>query len=89
MGVAWANELQKALRAENRRAAGGWPGTMREASFHFRKLTGAWELMGGAGLSPVQSEQLTRALYGSAKETWHAQSEPEEVDLDAESQVRC
>lgn len=86
MGVAWANELQEALRAENRRAAGGWPGTMREASFRARRLAGAWDLMGRSSLNQQQSEQLTRTLYFSAKDTWRSQSEREERDADAESQ---
>jgi hypothetical protein len=88
MGVAWANELQKALRAENRRAAGGWPGTMREASFRVRPLTGTWNVVGCSSLNQEQSEQLTRTLYFSAKDTWRSQSEREERDVDAESQAR-
>lgn len=87
LGAAWAIELQAALRAENRRAAGGWPGTMREASVRIRRLTGTADLMGRVSLNQQVSEQLTRALYSSAKATWCCHSEPEERDADVESQA--
>jgi hypothetical protein len=82
MGVAWAYELQAALRADNRRAAGGWPGTMREASFRVRSLVWGWHLVEGTSLNEQQSQHLARALYLSAKATWHCHSEREEPDRD-------
>jgi hypothetical protein len=84
LGVAWATELQRTLRAENRRVAGGWPGTIREANFRARFLVNQWTLA-GAIVNQQQRDSLAKTIYASAKATWHSQSEPEEPDLDVES----
>jgi hypothetical protein len=89
MGVAWAYELQAALRADNRRPAGGWPGTMREASFRVRALTWTWQVSDGESLNEQQRAQIARALYVSAKATWHCHSEREEPDRDVVPQKHC
>lgn len=89
MGVAWANELQAMLRADNRRAAGGWPGTMREASFRVRALTWSAHSVDETSLNEEQSHQLARALYVSAKTTWHCHAEREEPEHDAIPQKHC
>lgn len=81
LGARWALEVRRALRLEKRRAAGGWPGTKREA--HARAT---WLL------ATLQSEQVERsfntaavtnlatAVYASAKSTWLANAEEEDED---------
>ena len=85
LGVAWATELQRTLRAENRRAAGGWPGTLREANSRARFLISKWQVAGSVILNQQQSGELAKTVYASAKATWLSQSEPEEPDVDVES----
>lgn len=81
LGTRWALEVRRTLRLEKRRAAGGWPGTKREA--HARA---AWLL---ASLQPERLEgsfntttvtNLATTVYASAKSTWLANAEEEDED---------
>lgn len=81
LGARWALEVRRTLRLEKRRAAGGWPGTKREAQARATWL-----------LATRQSEHLERsfhaatvtdvakAVYASARSTWLANAEEEDDD---------
>jgi hypothetical protein len=78
-GVQWAQDVQRALRLENRRAAGGWPGTMREARTRASHLLAT---LRADGVIATQEETTTlaKAVYASARSTWRANAESEDRD---------
>jgi hypothetical protein len=86
VGSAWAHELRGSLKRENRRASGGWPGTVSEARARARILLLPWLSTRGAVLATQeQVASLTSALYASARATWRDHCEPEEHIENVES----
>lgn len=79
-GVQWAHDVQRALRLENRRPAGGWPGTMREARSRAAHLLST---LRADGVIATQEETTTlaKAVYASARSTWRANAEAEDRDI--------
>ncbi|MEM6960134.1 MAG: hypothetical protein AAF355_09695 [Myxococcota bacterium] len=75
-GRAWATDVRTQLHAEERRACGGWPGTLSEAEARaareFRRSSIALEAADRHG--------LVKILYAAAKDHWHDQREPAERD---------
>ena len=85
LGARWASEVQRSLRMEKRRAAGGWPGTMREA-----QARATW-LLATAEAAPRERAfdaatvaELTKVVYSSARSTWLSHAETEEDLCDVE-----
>jgi len=71
-GARWAQSERESLRAEGRRAEGGWPGTLSEARDHARVAMG--EI--GGSLTYEELSWMTRAVYDSARRDWLAASDP-------------
>lgn len=88
LGAAWALEVRRCLRLEKRAAAGGWPGTKREA--HARA---SWLLASRASEHIERSfhttlvTDLAKTVYASAKSTWLANAEEEDDDSIVEQQT--
>lgn len=88
LGAAWAMEVRRGLRLEKRAAAGGWPGTKREA--HARA---SWLLATRSTETAERSFQTTlvtdlaQTVYASAKSTWLANAEEEDDESIVEQQT--
>ncbi len=88
-GEEWARTRIAELRAERRVAAGGWPGTLREA----RAMSRAFVLrpFAAQSLSPPTAEELelaARKAYACARSAWQARAEPEDsVDIPSSVEV--
>jgi hypothetical protein len=85
LGTRWALEIRRSLRLEKRRAAGGWPGTKREA--HARATWLVATLQSGQverSFHTTTVTDLATAVYASAKSTWLANAEEEDEDSDVE-----
>jgi hypothetical protein len=79
VGRMWAAELRAAIVSEKRRAAGGWPGTLREARAHVAVSLLPW--LRNNGQAPVTSEQCegaARLVYASARKVWLENRDTEE-----------
>lgn len=79
VGRIWATELRAAIVKERRRAAGGWPGTLREARTHVAVSLIPW--LRSIGQSTVTSEQCegaARVVYASARKVWLENRDAEE-----------
>lgn len=76
-GQAWAESLRAELVAERRAAAGGWPGTLSEARARVQSVVRAWATANGRRVSSEQLDEVTQALYASARHQWLANCEPE------------
>ncbi len=73
LGRRWARTLVAALRADGRRAAGGWPGTLSEARSR------ADALLGSARFAARNDacEAVARFLYAAARSDWLAHRDAE------------
>lgn len=81
VGRRWAAELRAALINEKRRAAGGWPGTLREARTHVAISLIPWlQSNGQAAVTSEQCEGAARLVYASARKVWLENRESEEDD---------
>jgi hypothetical protein len=73
VGEAWATELVRSLRADDREIIGSWPGTLREAHMRVRiALRSKLEL--------AVIDELARVAYTTARDSWRELSTP---DLEA------
>jgi hypothetical protein len=76
LGHGWADHMREELRREGRSAAGGWPGTMREARTRVERLL--LPALAREHLSETTSDErlaLTRGLYAAARRHWLEQCE--------------
>ncbi|HVJ17954.1 MAG TPA: hypothetical protein VM686_21185, partial [Polyangiaceae bacterium] len=73
-GARWAKSERALLRAEGRRAEGGWPGTLSQARNYVQSAVPKT----GGSLSHDELAWMARAIYESARRDWLAFSEPEE-----------
>ena len=70
IGEAWASELVRSLRSEERDVIGPWPGTMREARF---RVLAQLRMK----LDTQHLDQLARAANLAAKRGWEGVSQPD------------
>jgi hypothetical protein len=81
VGRSWANELRAAIVGEKRRAAGGWPGTLREARTHVAVSLIPWLRNNGqTAVTSQQCEGAARLVYASARKVWLENRDTEEDD---------
>jgi hypothetical protein len=64
VGNAWVEHVERDLRVDRRRVAGGWPGTIREA----RARTYAYFV--NEVLTPDELDLAARTVYGYARHRW-------------------
>jgi hypothetical protein len=73
VGEQWARGRRDELRSSNRRAAGGWPGTVAEARAYARAhLTTELARHRLTDITSAELEVAARATYASARATWLA-----------------
>ena len=78
LGQTWAEECRAELLREGRPAAGGWPGTLREARVRVeRLLLGKLSPRHLAAVTGDEREVAARAAYASARVEWCRRAEPE------------
>jgi hypothetical protein len=78
LGQTWAEERRAELQREGRPAAGGWPGTLREARLRVeRLLLGKLSPRSLAAVTGDEREEAARAAYASARVEWCRRAEPE------------
>jgi len=78
LGQTWAEEWRRDLRREGRPAAGGWPGTLREARARVeRTILIASRCRQMPPLTCVERELAARTTYASARNEWRRHIEPE------------
>lgn len=80
LGARWAHDVQRSLRQENRRAAGGWPGTLREAHSKVAWLLAQSPLTNSVIVAPQFTDELVKTVYASARATWLAHAETQDDD---------
>lgn len=68
IGEAWARELVRTLRSDDREIIGAWPGTLREARMRIRVAL-------RARLELEVLEELARVAYLAARRGWQEVSE--------------
>jgi hypothetical protein len=79
VGRRWAVELRASLVQQQRRAAGGWPGTLREARTHVAVSLLPWLRSNGqAMVTSAQCEGAARVVYASARKVWLENRESED-----------
>jgi hypothetical protein len=79
VGREWAERLRAAIVRDRRRAAGGWPGTLREARTHVAVSLIPWLMQNGQpSVTPLQHEGAARVVYASARKLWLAHRDAEE-----------
>ncbi|KYF69444.1 hypothetical protein [Sorangium cellulosum] len=78
LGQAWAKRWRQDLHREGRPAAGGWPGTLREARTQV-EITLPTEMLHRkmAAITGVERELAARTAYASARNEWRRHLEPE------------
>jgi hypothetical protein len=78
LGQSWADQWRDDLRREGRPAAGGWPGTLREARVRVEHhlLTEVTRRKMSA-VTEAEREVAARKAYASARAQWCRQAEPE------------
>ena len=78
-GEKWTQLWREELRAQGRRAVGGWPGTLSEARAHARCYCAA-ELrrMGWTELTTEELECAARRTYAYARDHWLSRAERED-----------
>jgi len=79
LGRTWAEERRRDLHREGRAAAGGWPGTLREA----RSFVGSALLSNTQGrtrdtITEAERELAVRKMYASARAEWRRHVDPDE-----------
>jgi hypothetical protein len=79
VGRSWVDQCRHDLHLEGRAAAGGWPGTLREARVRMQRYLGD-ELTRHriAGVTDDEREFLARRAYASARSEWFLKVEPDE-----------
>lgn len=78
LGLRWAEQQRQDLHREGRPAAGGWPGTLREARTRVERDI-LPEILRRV-MAPVtieEREQAARTAYASARSEWRRHVEPE------------
>lgn len=70
VGEAWASELVRSLRADDREIIGSWPGTLREARMRIRVAL-------RSDLDLHMLDELARVAYIAARRGWTEVSEPD------------
>jgi hypothetical protein len=81
VGRGWATELRAAIVGEKRRAAGGWPGTLREARAHVAVSLIPWlRSHGMSGVTSRQYEGAARLVYASARKVWLENRDADDED---------
>lgn len=78
LGQTWAARWRQDLQREGRPAAGGWPGTLREARIYVERAL-FLEMKGRkmAAITGEEREIAARAAYASARSDWRRHLEPE------------
>lgn len=78
IGQTWAVGWRRDLHREGRPAAGGWPGTLREARMRVEQ-TLQLEMRGRkmAAITGVERELAARTMYASARNEWRRHVDPE------------
>lgn len=78
LGQSWARRSREALHRDGRAAAGGWPGTVGEATAYVAQalLSDQYRLPTPV-LTPAERELLARAVYASARHEWLRHLDPE------------
>jgi hypothetical protein len=78
VGRLWADQWRHDLQREGRPAAGGWPGTLREArarvEHHLQEELDPRKI---AEVTGAERELLVRRAYASARAEWFLNAEPE------------
>lgn len=78
LGQTWAEGWRQDLHREGRPAAGGWPGTLREARTRVeRALLIAMRGRKMPAITEVERELAARAAYASARNEWRRHVDPE------------
>jgi hypothetical protein len=80
LGLRWAEQQRQDLHREGRPAAGGWPGTLREARTRVER--DILPEMLRRVMTPVtieERERAARTAYASARSEWRRHVEPEAV----------
>jgi hypothetical protein len=78
LGQSWADQWRDDLRREGRPAAGGWPGTLREARVRVEHhLLGEVTRRKMSAVTEAEREVAARRAYASARAQWCRQAEPE------------
>lgn len=78
LGQAWARRWRQDLHREGRPAAGGWPGTMREARTQVEiTLPGEMRHRKMPAITGVERELAARTAYSSARNEWRKHTDPE------------
>lgn len=84
VGDAWVARVRRDLRKDNRAAAGGWPGTMREArAVTYAHFTAADVIRRYGALSAADLELAARAAYDHARKQWLAYASVDEEEGDS------
>lgn len=79
IGRDWAIELKASILLEQRRACGGWPGTLSEARARVLISLLPWlRLNGQPVVTTAQREDAARHLYASARSAWMETRDPDE-----------
>jgi hypothetical protein len=78
LGQSWADQWRDDLRREGRPAAGGWPGTLREARVRVEHhLLAEVTRRRMPAVTEAEREVAARRAYASARAQWCRQAEPE------------
>ncbi len=78
LGQSWARRSREALHRDGRAAAGGWPGTVGEATAYVAQaLLSDQHRLPNPGLTPAERDLLARAVYASARHEWLRHLDPE------------
>jgi hypothetical protein len=79
VGRNWVDQCRHDLHREGRAAAGGWPGTLREARIRMQRYLGE-ELTRDriADVTDSERELLARRAYASARTEWFLKVEPDD-----------
>ena len=78
LGQSWARRSREALHREGRAAAGGWPGTVGEATAYVAQaLLSEQHRLPNPMLTTAERELLARAVYASARHEWLRHLDPE------------
>lgn len=78
LGKTWARRSREELHREGRAAAGGWPGTVGEATAYVAQalLSGQYRLPMPL-LTTLERELLARGVYANARKEWLGHLDPE------------
>jgi hypothetical protein len=78
LGQMWAERWRQDLHREGRPAAGGWPGTLREARTRVeRTFLVEMRCRKMPAITEVERELAARTAYASARSEWRRHLDPE------------